>query len=69
LSDVQNGSIIDIIKTLNFSNCNERRALHFGLTGLDQFEPGENRIGKFLSVSVLYLFILYQSLELKGLVP
>lgn len=51
LSDLENDNIFDVTKNLNFLNCKERSALHFGLTGLDDFEPGQNKMGEFLSVS------------------
>lgn len=46
-----NCSVLDIVKSVNFSSCDERRALHFGVSGLEQFEPGQNKMGEFLAVS------------------
>jgi hypothetical protein len=54
LSDAEDNDVFDVIKAQNFSNCNERRGVHFGVSGLEQFEPGENKMGEFMSVSILY---------------
>jgi hypothetical protein len=47
----KNETVLDIIKFQNFSNCDDRRALHFGVVGLDQFEPGQNKMSEYLAVS------------------
>lgn len=45
------GFHIDVIKTKNFSRCDQRMDYHFGITGQTNWEPGSNENGKFLSVS------------------
>jgi len=39
----------------NFSNCEKRRGVHFGVSGLEYFEPGDNKMGNFMSVSAVCL--------------
>lgn len=45
------GMHIDIMKTKNFSRCDQRIDYHFGIAGQSNWEPGTNDNGKFLSVS------------------
>lgn len=45
------GQILDIVKTTNFSNCDQRIGYHFGLTGITDWEAGSNQMGDFLAVS------------------
>lgn len=45
------GHHIDIIKTKNFSRCDQRMDYHFGISGNTNWEPGTNNNGEFLSVS------------------
>jgi hypothetical protein len=53
-----NGEIIDIVKTKNFSNCDQRVGYHFGLNGItDWKEANENKLGTFLAVSIFILII------------
>jgi hypothetical protein len=64
LAPMDNGSqpIIQIFKTQNFSNCNQRPVYNFGLEGFEDLQPGANA-GSFLSVSFhsYYLRILCNS--------
>lgn len=72
LSNATDGDIFDVIKSQNFSHCDERRGLHFGVAGLDKFEPGQNSMGEFMSVSLLYFInIIYfcSTLEVMCSVP
>jgi hypothetical protein len=55
LLNASNSSVFEIVKMQNFSNCEERRGVHFGLNGLENFEPGDNKMGDFMSVSIMYL--------------
>nr|Q9U8M0.1 RecName: Full=Vitellogenin-1; Short=Vg-1; Flags: Precursor [Periplaneta americana]BAA86656.1 vitellogenin [Periplaneta americana] len=50
LSNV-NDNVIDIEKTQNFSNCKRRPAVHYGLAGIPDLEPGQNQMGDFLARS------------------
>jgi hypothetical protein len=50
-----NDNIFEVVKMQNFSNCKERRGIHFGVSGLEHFEPGDNKMGNFMSVSAMYL--------------
>lgn len=43
--------LIDIMKTKNFSNCEQRPGYHFGLTELTNWTPTTNKMGGFLSRS------------------
>jgi hypothetical protein len=55
LLDASSSSAFDVIKMQNFSNCEQRRGVHIGVSGLEDFEPGDNKMGDFMSVSVMYL--------------
>ncbi|XP_076628457.1 vitellogenin [Colletes latitarsis] len=46
-----NGMHIDIMKTKNFSKCDQRMGYHFGISGQNDWEPGSNLNGEFLSKS------------------
>ncbi|KAK9500937.1 hypothetical protein O3M35_002098 [Rhynocoris fuscipes] len=52
------GQFIDIIKTKNYSNSEQRMAYHFGITGLTDWEPASNQMGTFLSRSSISRIIL-----------
>jgi hypothetical protein len=58
LSNATDGDVFDIIKTQNFSNCNERRGINLGINGIDQFEPGQNKMGNLMSVRELHSCLL-----------
>ncbi|XP_053979658.1 vitellogenin-like [Hylaeus volcanicus] len=45
------GLLIDIMKTRNFSRCDQRVDYHFGITGATKWEPGSNNNGRFLTKS------------------
>ncbi|XP_014261592.1 vitellogenin-1-like [Cimex lectularius] len=45
------GQFIDIVKTMNYSNCDQRVAYHFGISGLTDWEPASNQMGTFMSRS------------------
>lgn len=45
------GQIIDIVKTQNFSNCEQRMGYHSGITGGSDWEAGSSSMGDFLAVS------------------
>ncbi|XP_017797232.1 PREDICTED: vitellogenin-like [Habropoda laboriosa] len=45
------GQHIDIMKTKNFKKCDQRMNYHFGISGSNNWEPGSNDNGKFLSKS------------------
>ena len=46
------GTLIEILKTKNFDNCDQRINYQFGITGNSFWEAGSNRNGKFFSVSI-----------------
>lgn len=58
LAPLDNGSqpIIQIFKTQNFSNCNQRPVYNFGLEGFEGLKPGANA-GSFLSVSIRSYYV------------
>jgi hypothetical protein len=66
LFDVTNSNIFEVVKMQNYSNCEKRRGLHFGVSGLEHFEPGDNKMGNFMSVSAMYL--LYDNFQDYGLI-
>lgn len=45
------GRLMEILKTKNFDNCDQRMSYHFGITGNSLWEAGSNENGKFFSVS------------------
>lgn len=47
----EDGDMISLVKTKNYSNCNQRISYHFGINGRNKWEPGSNDNGKYLSVS------------------
>ena len=51
------GKLIEIVKTMNYSNCDTRRGFHYGINGDSDFKPNTNQMGEFLSVSSLKLII------------
>lgn len=57
------GQIFDVIKTKNFSNCEQRPGYHFGLTGMTQWEPATNQMGNFLTRSAISRVILSGNLK------
>ncbi|KAF6216357.1 hypothetical protein GE061_000698 [Apolygus lucorum] len=57
------GQLIDIVKTRNFSNAEQRMAYHYGFTGLTDWEPASNQMGNFLSRSSVSRVIISGSLE------
>ena len=57
------GIHIDVIKTKNFSRCEQRMDYHFGITGQTKWEPGSNDNGKFLSKSSSSRIIVSGSLK------
>lgn len=46
------GKLIEIVKTMNYSNCDTRSGFHYGITGDSDFKPNTNQMGDFLSVSL-----------------
>lgn len=45
------GDMFEIMKTKDFQNCEQRVAVHFGIPGRFDFEPGSTQNAEFLSVS------------------
>lgn len=45
------GKLIEIVKAINYSNCDTRSGYHFGFTGDSDFKPNTNQMGDFFSVS------------------
>lgn len=52
----ENGQFIEVVKTKNYSNCDQRMGYHFGITGMSQWKPNSNQMGEFFSVS-FYTFL------------
>lgn len=50
----EDGDMISLVKTKNYSNCNQRISYHFGINGRNKWEPGSNENGKYISVSTLF---------------
>jgi len=67
LFNVSKSTIFEVVKMQNFSNCDKRRGVHFGVSGLEHFEPGDNKMGNFMSVSEMYL--LPGNFQAYGLIP
>ena len=57
------GFHIDVIKTKNFSRCDQRMDYHFGISGQTNWEPGSNENGKFLSKSSSSRIVISGSLK------
>ncbi|KZC03969.1 PREDICTED: vitellogenin-like [Dufourea novaeangliae] len=57
------GQHIDIMKTKNFSRCDQRMDYHFGITGRTNWEPGSNENGEFLSKSSTSRIIISGNLK------
>ncbi|XP_033336974.2 vitellogenin isoform X1 [Megalopta genalis] len=57
------GHHIDIMKTKNFGRCEQRMGYHFGLSGMNKWEPGSNDNGQFLSRSSTSRVIISGSLK------
>lgn len=55
----QNGQFLDIVKTKNYSNCDERMGYHFGITGNSNLKPGTNQMGDFLAKSQVTRVIVF----------
>ena len=49
------GDFISIVKTKNYTNCNQRSCYHFNIDERNNWEPGSNINGKFLAVNFSYL--------------
>lgn len=47
-------NLIDVGKSTNYSNCDQRMAYHFGISGLTDAKPNTNQMGDFFTVSILY---------------
>lgn len=57
------GDFIDVIKTRNYSNCDERIVYHYGLSELEGFEPAASNMGDFLTKSSVSRIILSGNLK------
>ncbi|XP_031845188.2 vitellogenin [Nomia melanderi] len=57
------GHHIDIMKTKNFSKCEQRVDYHLGITGSTNWEPGTNDNGEFLSKSSTSRIVISGSLK------
>jgi len=47
----EEGQILDIVKSTNYSNCEHRPVFHHGFGGENDWEPASNKMGQFLAVS------------------
>ncbi|PNF34468.1 hypothetical protein B7P43_G11248 [Cryptotermes secundus] len=56
------GSLIQIIKSQNFSNCNRRRVYHFGFSDSENIQPGGN-VGNLVARSSLSRVVISGSLN------
>lgn len=53
----ENGQFfIEVVKTKNYSNCDQRMGYHFGITGMSEWKPNSNQMGEFFSVSSKFPF-------------
>nr|AAC32024.1 vitellogenin [Pimpla nipponica] len=57
------GEIIDIVKTKNYSNCEQRSGYHFGIPGTNKWEPSSGASGNFLSRSSVSRVIVTGNLK------
>lgn len=57
------GEAIDIVKTKNYSNCEQRMSHHFGITGSNKWEPSSNDNGKFMSRSSVSRIVITGNLK------
>ena len=47
----EDGDFISIVKTKNYSHCDQRVGYHHGINGRNNWEPGTNDNGRYLTVS------------------
>lgn len=52
-----NEQYYEIVKTKNYSNCEQRMGYHFGINGMNEWKPNTNQMGDFFSVSKIFLLI------------
>lgn len=50
-SNARPGRFVQIVKTRNYSNCEQRMGFHHGLSGVNDFKPNTNQMGEFFTVS------------------
>lgn len=52
---------IKVVKTKNYTKCDQQPEYHFGLSGPYQWKSVSNNMADFISVSILYLtMIIYE---------
>ncbi|KAG7213605.1 hypothetical protein KM043_002858 [Ampulex compressa] len=57
------GHHIDIMKTKNFSRCDQRMGYHFGITPQSNWQPGSNNNGRYLTKSSTSRIVISGSLK------
>lgn len=55
LPEFSNGNYFQVVKTSNFSNCDNRPGYNFGITEQSDVQPGDNQMEDFLVVSTMQL--------------
>ncbi|XP_058799328.1 vitellogenin-like [Phymastichus coffea] len=59
----KNSDLINIMKTKNYTNCNQRVSYHFGIDRRNNWEPGSNDNSKYLSRSTLSRVVISGNLR------
>lgn len=59
----KNGLFLEIVKTKNFSNCDQRMGYHFGISGANDWKPNTNVMGSALSKSAVSRVIISGNLD------
>ena len=56
---LEDGEFLSVVKTKNYTNCDQRVGYQYGFNGRNPWEPGSNDDGRYLAVSFyVYFFIL-----------
>ncbi|XP_001607396.1 vitellogenin [Nasonia vitripennis] len=59
----EDGDMISLVKTKNYSNCEQRAGYHFNINGRNAWEPGSNENRKYLSRSSVSRVIISGNLR------
>ncbi|XP_043272412.1 vitellogenin-like isoform X2 [Venturia canescens] len=60
---VADQNAIDIVKTKNYTNCEQRMSYHFGFTGSSRWDPSTNENSEFMSRSSISRIIITGNLK------
>lgn len=58
-----NEHYIEVVKSLNHSNCDHRLGYHFGITAQSAAKPGSNKVNDFMAHSTVTRFVLTGKLQ------